>query len=127
MFLLESDDHPIAMFITAFDMGSHDVLQVLGRSGRVNVVRIICHPDLGPKNAIKPFVLTATVPRLSCQSINGLITSPAADLAVLDAAVEAFAGIVERARKYDSCLDLSISVDSVDPDHRINLFECWRD
>jgi quinol monooxygenase YgiN len=43
-----------------------------------------------------------------------------------DAAVEAFAGMVERARKYDGCLDLSISADSVDPD-RVNLFECWRD
>ena len=43
-----------------------------------------------------------------------------------DAAVEAFAGMVQRARKYDGCLDLSISADSVDPD-RINLFECWRD
>jgi quinol monooxygenase YgiN len=43
-----------------------------------------------------------------------------------DAAVEAFAGMVERARKYDGCLDLSISADSVDPE-RINLFECWRD
>ena len=36
------------------------------------------------------------------------------------------AGMVERARKYDGCLDLSISADSVDPD-RINLFGCWRD
>lgn len=43
-----------------------------------------------------------------------------------DAAVEAFAGMVERARKYDGCLDLSISADPVDPD-RINLFESWRD
>lgn len=43
-----------------------------------------------------------------------------------DAAVEAFAGMVERARKQDGCLDLSISADSVDPD-RINSFECWRD
>jgi len=43
-----------------------------------------------------------------------------------DAAVEAFANMVERARKYDGCLDLSISADSVDPD-RINVFECWRD
>jgi quinol monooxygenase YgiN len=43
-----------------------------------------------------------------------------------DAAVEAFAGMVERARKYDGCLDLSISADSVGPD-RINLFGCWRD
>ena len=34
--------------------------------------------------------------------------------------------MVERARKYDGCLDLSISADSVDPD-RINLLECWRD
>ena len=33
-----------------------------------------------------------------------------------DAAVEAFADMVERARKYDGCLDLSISADSVDPD-----------
>src|SRR5262245_41560346 len=31
--------HPFAMFIAAFDMGSHDVLQVLGRSGQVNVAR----------------------------------------------------------------------------------------
>ena len=31
--------HPFAMVITAFDMGSHDVLQVLGRSGRVNIAR----------------------------------------------------------------------------------------
>ena len=43
-----------------------------------------------------------------------------------DAAVEAFAGMVERARKDDGCHDLSISADSVDPD-RIDLFECWRD
>lgn len=43
-----------------------------------------------------------------------------------DAAVDAFAEMVERARKYDGCLDLAISADSVDPD-RINLFECWRD
>jgi quinol monooxygenase YgiN len=43
-----------------------------------------------------------------------------------DAAVEAFADMVERARRYDGCLDLSISADSVDPE-RINLFECWRD
>lgn len=43
-----------------------------------------------------------------------------------DAAVAAFTGMVERARRYDGCLDLSISADSVDPE-RINLFECWRD
>ena len=43
-----------------------------------------------------------------------------------DAAVGAFAEMVERARKHDGCLDLSLSADSVDPE-RINLFECWRD
>jgi quinol monooxygenase YgiN len=43
-----------------------------------------------------------------------------------DAAVSAFANLVERARKHDGCLDLSISADPVDPE-RINLFECWRD
>ena len=43
-----------------------------------------------------------------------------------DAAVEAFADMVGRARKQDGCLDLSISSDSVDPE-RINVFECWRD
>ncbi len=43
-----------------------------------------------------------------------------------DAAVAAFAGMVERARKHDGCLDLSIGADSVDPE-RINVFECWRD
>jgi quinol monooxygenase YgiN len=43
-----------------------------------------------------------------------------------DVAVCAFAHMVERARKYDGCLDLSISADPVDPE-RINLFECWRD
>ena len=43
-----------------------------------------------------------------------------------DAAVAAFADMVERARKYDGCVDLSISADSVDPE-RVNLFECWRD
>ena len=43
-----------------------------------------------------------------------------------DAAVAAFAKLVERARKRDGCLDLSISADSVDPE-RINVFECWRD
>lgn len=43
-----------------------------------------------------------------------------------DAAVAAFTGMVERARRHDGCLDLSISADSVDPE-RINLFECWRD
>jgi quinol monooxygenase YgiN len=43
-----------------------------------------------------------------------------------DAAVEAFANMVEQARKYDGCLDFSMSADSVAPD-RVNLFECWRD
>lgn len=43
-----------------------------------------------------------------------------------DATVEAFAAMVERARKQDGCLDLSISSDSVDPE-RVNIFECWRD
>lgn len=43
-----------------------------------------------------------------------------------DAAVEAFAGMVERARKHDGCLDVAISADPVEPD-RINIFECWRD
>ena len=43
-----------------------------------------------------------------------------------DAAVEAFADMVERARKHDGCLDLSIGADSVDPE-RVNVFELWRD
>lgn len=43
-----------------------------------------------------------------------------------DRAVEAFRGMVERARAYDGCLDFSISADAVDPE-RVNLFECWRD
>ena len=43
-----------------------------------------------------------------------------------DAAVEAFADMVARARKFDGCIDFSIGADSVDPE-RANLFECWRD
>ena len=43
-----------------------------------------------------------------------------------DAVVEAFAGMVARAREQDGCLDLSISADSLDPE-RLNLFELWRD
>ena len=43
-----------------------------------------------------------------------------------DAAVEAFAPMIGRARKQDGCLDLTISSDTVDPE-RINVFECWRD
>jgi quinol monooxygenase YgiN len=43
-----------------------------------------------------------------------------------DAAVAAFAGMVERGRMQDGCLDMSISADSLDPE-RSNIFECWRD
>jgi quinol monooxygenase YgiN len=43
-----------------------------------------------------------------------------------DAAVAAFAEMVGRARKFDGCIDLSISADSVDSE-RVNLFECWQD
>jgi quinol monooxygenase YgiN len=43
-----------------------------------------------------------------------------------DAAVAAFANLVERARRQDGCLDMSIGPDAVDPE-RINVFECWRD
>lgn len=43
-----------------------------------------------------------------------------------DRTVEAFKGMVERARAYDGCIDFSISPDAVDPT-RFNLFECWRD
>jgi quinol monooxygenase YgiN len=43
-----------------------------------------------------------------------------------DAAVKAFAKLVDRARRYDGCLDCSITADSVDPE-RINVFELWRD
>jgi quinol monooxygenase YgiN len=48
------------------------------------------------------------------------------DAAQRDVAVKAFADMIERARKFDGCLDFSISADSVDPE-RANLFECWRD
>ena len=43
-----------------------------------------------------------------------------------DAAVAAFAKMVEKARNRDGCLDFAISADPVDPE-RTNLFECWRD
>jgi quinol monooxygenase YgiN len=43
-----------------------------------------------------------------------------------DATVRAFSEMVERARKHDGCLDLSISADSLDAE-RINVFELWRD
>ena len=48
------------------------------------------------------------------------------DAEMRDGTVEAFRGMVERARAYDGCLDFSISADAVDPE-RVNLFECWRD
>ena len=43
-----------------------------------------------------------------------------------DAAVRAFSEMLERARQYDGCLDLSISADPLDAE-RINVFELWRD
>lgn len=43
-----------------------------------------------------------------------------------DAAVAAFTKMVEKARRQDGCLDMSIGADSVDAE-RINIFECWRD
>jgi quinol monooxygenase YgiN len=43
-----------------------------------------------------------------------------------DAAVKAFANLVDRARRYDGCMDCAITADSVDPE-RINVFELWRD
>ncbi len=43
-----------------------------------------------------------------------------------DAAVAAFAKMVEKARARDGCIDFAISADSVDPE-RANIFECWRD
>lgn len=48
------------------------------------------------------------------------------DVEKRDATVEAFRGMIKRARAYDGCLDFSISADAVDPT-RVNLFECWRD
>ncbi|HWK13208.1 MAG TPA: antibiotic biosynthesis monooxygenase family protein [Rhizobiaceae bacterium] len=46
--------------------------------------------------------------------------------AARDAAAAAFANMVERARKQEGCLDLSIGADPLDP-QRVNIFECWRD
>ena len=43
-----------------------------------------------------------------------------------DTAVQAHIDMVERARKWDGCLDLSISADPLDPE-RVNIFEQWRD
>ena len=75
---------PFAMFITAFDMGSHDVLQVLGRSGRVNVARgITTTSTFGQRMLSSPLFSWPQYPRISRRSINGLITSPAALLEVL--------------------------------------------
>jgi quinol monooxygenase YgiN len=39
-----------------------------------------------------------------------------------DAAVQAHVKMVARGRKYDGCLDLSISADPLNPE-RINIFE----
>jgi quinol monooxygenase YgiN len=43
-----------------------------------------------------------------------------------NAAIQAFSSMLDRARKHDGCLDLSISPDPLDED-RINVFELWRD
>jgi len=43
-----------------------------------------------------------------------------------DAAVAAFAAMVERARAQDGCIDMAISADALDPT-RSNLIEIWRD
>lgn len=43
-----------------------------------------------------------------------------------DAAIHAYAALVERARRQSGCLDFAIGTDAIDPG-RINLFECWRD
>jgi len=43
-----------------------------------------------------------------------------------DAAVAAFAPMVERARRQDGCIDMAITADSVDPT-RSNIIEIWRD
>lgn len=43
-----------------------------------------------------------------------------------DAAVAAFAAMVERARKQEGCIDIAITADSVDPT-RSNVIEIWRD
>ena len=52
--------------------------------------------------------------------------SRARDANKRDAAVAAFADMIERARRQDGCLDFAISADALDPG-RINVFECWRD
>jgi quinol monooxygenase YgiN len=52
--------------------------------------------------------------------------SRAKDADKRDAAVAAFADMIERARRQDGCLDFAIGPDALDPD-RINIFECWRD
>ncbi|MDG4786719.1 antibiotic biosynthesis monooxygenase [Micromonospora sp. WMMD1102] len=43
-----------------------------------------------------------------------------------DAFVEAFRGMVTRARDFDGCLHIAITADSVDPE-RVNVTEVWRD
>jgi quinol monooxygenase YgiN len=52
--------------------------------------------------------------------------SRAADEAARDAAVRAFAGMVERARAQDGCIEFAISADAIEAD-RVNLVEVWRD
>lgn len=43
-----------------------------------------------------------------------------------DAHVEAFAGLVARARAADGCLHFAMTADSLDPE-RVNMVEIWRD
>jgi quinol monooxygenase YgiN len=38
--------------------------------------------------------------------------------------IEGYRKLVEQARAYPGCLDVSISPDPVEPD-RVNMFECW--
>lgn len=40
--------------------------------------------------------------------------------------VDAFRGLVSRAREFDGCVHIAITADSVDPE-RINTVEVWRD
>lgn len=48
------------------------------------------------------------------------------DEAHRDRYVDAHRDLVDRARAFDGCIDLSISADTVDP-RRVNNFEVWRD
>jgi quinol monooxygenase YgiN len=43
-----------------------------------------------------------------------------------DPFVDAFRGLVMRAREFDGCISIAITADSVDPE-RINTLEIWRD